>query len=129
MTTTRTIVIAVFATIMWMTMVLPISANAQTTEDDGYFTPGDSVPEEQAEQEQEEWEEAGRPGERDENNDANPYCDLVPDDYRGTCHDRYDYDEELERTTGKILYPCNDGTQEKDPLNCKDASNFNYNNN
>lgn len=44
-----------------------------------------------------------------------PYCDLVPDDYEGTCHDRNDYDE----ITGK--YPCNDGTQADDWRDCEDA--------
>jgi hypothetical protein len=46
---------------------------------------------------------------------GNPYCDLVPDDYKGTCHDRLDYDEE----TG--LYPCRDGSNVKDWRDCKDA--------
>jgi hypothetical protein len=44
-----------------------------------------------------------------------PYCDLVPDDYEGTCHDRKDFDED----TG--LYPCNDGTQQADWRDCEDA--------
>jgi hypothetical protein len=46
---------------------------------------------------------------------GNPYCDLISDDYRGTCHDRKDYDEE----TG--LYPCRDGSDVKDWRDCKDA--------
>ncbi len=46
-----------------------------------------------------------------------PYCDKVKDDpnYTGSCHDRKDYDE----ITG--LYPCNDGSQEKDWRDCEDA--------
>lgn len=44
-----------------------------------------------------------------------PYCHKVPEDYQGACHDILDYDEE----TG--LYPCNDGTQEKDWRDCEDA--------
>jgi hypothetical protein len=46
---------------------------------------------------------------------GNPYCDLVSDDYRGTCHDRKDYDEE----TG--LYPCKDGSDVKDYRDCPDG--------
>jgi hypothetical protein len=46
----------------------------------------------------------------------NPYCDLVPDDYQGSCHDRMDYDQE----TGQ--YPCNDGTQNVRWQDCPDAS-------
>ena len=34
----------------------------------------------------------------DDNDGANPYCDKVADNYQGTCHDRYDVDEE----TGKV---------------------------
>lgn len=45
----------------------------------------------------------------------NPYCDLVPDNYPGSCHDRKDYDE----NTG--LYPCRDGSNVKDWRDCKDA--------
>ena len=48
---------------------------------------------------------------------ANPYCDKVADNYQGTCHDRYDLDEE----TGKAT--CNDGTHKDDPQDCKDATN------
>ena len=29
----------------------------------------------------------------DDNDGANPYCDKVADNYQGTCHDRYDTDE------------------------------------
>jgi hypothetical protein len=46
---------------------------------------------------------------------GNPYCDLVRDGYKGSCHDRKDYDEE----TG--LYPCRDGSNVKDWRDCKDA--------
>lgn len=46
-----------------------------------------------------------------------PYCDLMPDDFQGSCHDRRDWDD----ITG--LYPCNDGTQKKDYHDCIDASN------
>jgi hypothetical protein len=45
----------------------------------------------------------------------NPYCDLIPDNYAGSCHDRKDYDE----NTG--LYPCRDGSNVKDWRDCKDA--------
>jgi len=47
-----------------------------------------------------------------------PYCDKVEDDpgYTGGCHDRQDFDD----ITG--LYPCNDGVQEKDWRDCKDAT-------
>lgn len=45
-----------------------------------------------------------------------PYCDKIPDDYTGACHDRKDIDE----ITG--LYPCNDGTQEVDWRDCLDAT-------
>ncbi len=45
-----------------------------------------------------------------------PYCDKVPNNYQGSCHDRQDFDD----VTG--LYPCNDGTQEADWRNCADAS-------
>ena len=53
----------------------------------------------------------------DDNDGANPYCDKVADNYQGTCHDRYDVDEE----TGKAT--CNDGTHKDDPQDCKDATN------
>jgi hypothetical protein len=93
-----------------------------TTEDDGYTYPDDASDEEKEEideQEQEAWEDAGRPGEQDNDNDndgANPYCDNVPDNYQGTCHDRQDTDD----ITG--LDPCNDGTQRADYRDCPDAS-------
>jgi hypothetical protein len=41
-----------------------------------------------------------------------PYCDTSEGEAALSCHDRYDYDEE----TG--LYPCNDGRQVSDPLDC-----------
>jgi hypothetical protein len=44
-----------------------------------------------------------------------PYCDLVPDNYKGSCHDRKDYDEDT------LLYPCRDGSNVKDWRDCKDA--------
>lgn len=54
-----------------------------------------------------------------EDNKPNPYCDKVSDEYMqngGFCHDRLDFDEE----TG--LFPCNDGTQQKDWRDCDDAT-------
>ena len=44
-----------------------------------------------------------------------PYCDTPAGKAAPSCHDRYDFDDK----TG--LYPCNDGTQKKDPKDCKDA--------
>ncbi len=44
-----------------------------------------------------------------------PYCDTPEGEAATTCHDRYDFDED----TG--LYPCNDGTQATDPLECNDV--------
>jgi hypothetical protein len=41
-----------------------------------------------------------------------PYCDTPEGKEAPACHDRYDYDE----ITG--LYPCNDGSQVPDPLDC-----------
>lgn len=41
-----------------------------------------------------------------------PYCDTPEGEAATSCHDRYDFDE----VTG--LYPCNDGSQVKDPLLC-----------
>jgi hypothetical protein len=41
-----------------------------------------------------------------------PYCDSPEGKTAPACHDRYDYDE----NTG--LYPCNDGSQVPDPLDC-----------
>jgi hypothetical protein len=128
-----------------------------TSEDDGYTYPDDASEEEKEEideQEQEAWEDAGRPGEMDgEDNDndddndndndnrddeeqifscsdgsivtgdeecpstgPNPYCDLVSDDYRGSCHDRKDASD----TTG--LYTCNDKTHKERWQDCKDAT-------
>lgn len=51
-----------------------------------------------------------------DNDDANPYCDKVADNYQGTCHDRYDTDE-------NGIATCNDGTHKADPQDCKDATN------
>ena len=44
-----------------------------------------------------------------------PYCDLVSDDYKGSCHDRQDYDD----NTG--LTSCRDGSKVEDWRECKDA--------
>jgi hypothetical protein len=44
-----------------------------------------------------------------------PYCDKVPEDYAGACHDRKDFDDITK------LYPCNDGTQKEDWRDCEDA--------
>jgi hypothetical protein len=43
-----------------------------------------------------------------------PYCDLVSDDYKGSCGDRTDGDD----ING---YPCRDGTMAKNWRDCKDA--------
>jgi hypothetical protein len=108
----------------------PILSNA-SSEDDGWVE-GDyeGSLEEQEEQAQEDWEDAGRPGEIDDNEnddeenndeddndiDEKPYCDEVDSDYSGSCFDRYDYSD----TTG--LYPCKDGSQVTDPLDCGSSS-------
>jgi hypothetical protein len=50
---------------------------------------------------------------------ANPYCDLVSDEYMrsgGVCHDRKDASD----ITG--LYTCNDGTHKTDWRDCPDAT-------
>ena len=118
---------------MPLTLMTLTAYASPITEDDGW-TEGDyeGSLEEQEEQAQEDWEEAGRPGEIDnDGNDEdngddeeqiftcsdgstvtedevcppkgpNPYCDKVGPDYRGNCYDRKDYSE----STG--LYPCND---------------------
>ena len=50
-----------------------------------------------------------------------PSCNLVPRAAQNfACHDRRDYDD----ITG--LYPCNDGTQEADFLDCEDVSGADY---
>ena len=104
-------------------------------EDDGWVE-GDyeGSPKEQEERAEEDWEDAGRPGEDNDNNDDenvdddnsenennanddNRYCDQ---DDSGSCWDRKDYDEE----TG--LYPCIDGSQVTDWRKCTD-DNDNYN--
>ena len=46
---------------------------------------------------------------------GNPYCDLVSDDYKGTCHDRKDCSEDT------LLCSCRDGSKVKDWRDCKDA--------
>jgi hypothetical protein len=43
-----------------------------------------------------------------------PYCDLVSDDYNGSCHDRKDGDD----ING---YPCRDGSKVDDWRDCPDA--------
>lgn len=47
---------------------------------------------------------------------ANPYCDKVPDNYTGDCHDRKDASD----STG--LYTCNTGIHVKDYNDCEDAT-------
>lgn len=51
--------------------------------------------------------------------DANPYCDKVPDNYQGICHDRKDY---YDGGPNDGLYPCNDGTKKTDWKDCEDAT-------
>jgi hypothetical protein len=119
--------IAVMTIVMITSNQLPIYASP-TTEDDGW-TEGDyeGSPEEQEEQAQEDWEDAGRPGDDDESgngngnddNGPNPYCDQVPNNYQGACHDRLDYHQ---GGPNDGLYPCNDGTNMYDWRDCKDAS-------
>lgn len=53
----------------------------------------------------------------------NPYCDLVPEDFKGACHDRKDASD----YTG--LYTCNDGTHKEHWEDCEDASGYDYNGN
>jgi hypothetical protein len=55
--------------------------------------------------------------------DANPYCDLVPDDYQGNCHDRRDASD----VTG--LVTCNDGSEREfeNWQDCPDVSGYDYN--
>lgn len=55
---------------------------------------------------------------------ANPYCDLVSDDYDGDCHDRYDF---YEGGPNNGLFPCNDGSNRSEPKDCPDVSGFDYN--
>jgi hypothetical protein len=50
-----------------------------------------------------------------------PYCDLVSDDYKGSCSDRKDGDD----ING---YPCRDGSNVKDWRDCKDAGSILTNN-
>jgi hypothetical protein len=56
----------------------------------------------------------------EEDNKPNPYCDLVPEDYKGSCWDRKDYSED----TG--LYSCNDGSHKERWQDCKDSSGYDY---
>lgn len=46
---------------------------------------------------------------------GHPYCDLVADDYKGTCNDRQDADENTGLTT------CRDGSKVTYYRDCKDA--------
>jgi hypothetical protein len=100
-----------------------------TTEDDGYTYPDDATEEEKEkidEREQEAWEDAGRPGEIDDDNDDDnddeeiPYCDEVGSGYQGTCFDSQDYDD----VTG--LAPCKDGSQVPDYKDCPDREEQQY---
>jgi hypothetical protein len=125
-----TVSLAVVVLTMVTSIQLPIYATP-TTEDDGEFIPDDATPEEKEDiekQGQKDWEDAGRPGERDDdddddddddNSDANPYCDKAPDNYQGSCHDRKDY---YDGGPNNGLYPCNDGTAKADWRDCKDAT-------
>lgn len=143
-----TVSLAVIVITMMTSNQLSIYASP-TTEDDGYTYPDDASEEEKEEideQEQEAWEDAGRPGEQDNDKGddgkpqqtftcsdgstvtgdeecpptgPNPYCDQVPDNYQGTCHDRKDY---YDGGPNNGLYPCNDGTDKADWRDCKDAS-------
>lgn len=120
---------------MGIVMVLPTSSLIQVqavTEDDGWIEdPNDGQTfEEEKEQAEEEWDDAGRPGDDDNSNrndddDPNPYCDQVPDNYKGDCHDRKDY---YQGGPKNGLYPCNDGTDKADWRDCKDATKNNENN-
>jgi hypothetical protein len=70
--TTKTLT-ALFATIMWLSMILPSNLFAQTT-DDGYTYPDNSTPDEKKKIDQDEkqkFEDAGRPGDNDNNNNNN----------------------------------------------------------
>lgn len=55
----------------------------------------------------------------------NPYCDKLGIDERTNCWDRFDY---YQGGPHNGLYPCNDGTNKKDPHDCKDASGYDYDN-
>ena len=58
--------------------------------------------------------------------EANPYCDLVSDEYMesgGICHDRLDY---YDGGPFDGLYPCNDGSARTDWRDCPDVSGFDY---
>jgi hypothetical protein len=89
--------------------------------------------EEEEEQAEKEWEDAGRPGDDDESgngngnddNGPNPYCDQVPDNYEGDCHDRKDY---YEGGPKNGYNSCNDGTDKAVWRDCKDATKNNDNN-
>jgi hypothetical protein len=128
-----------FIAVMGIVMILPTTSLIQVqavTEDDGWIEdPNDGQTfEEEEEQAEKEWEDAGRPGDDDNSSNGNgngnddgpnPYCDLVPDNYQGACHDRLDYYESGPKSG---LYPCNDGTDKADWRDCKDAPKKNNNN-
>jgi hypothetical protein len=122
----------IVALITMVTSNQPSIYASAVTEDDGYVYPDDASEEEKDEideQEQEAWEDAGRPGDDDDNDDddnddddngdPNPYCDTERGKAAQVCHDRLDYDQE----TG--LYTCNDGTNKVDWRDCKDATEKN----
>jgi hypothetical protein len=143
-----TVSLAIIVITMMTSNQLSIYASP-TTEDEGYTYPDDASDEEKEEideQEQEAYEDAGRPGEpdNDKGDDGNPqqtftcsdestatgdeecpptgpnpYCDKVGPDYRGICHDRKDY---YHGGPNDGLYPCNDGTNMHDWRDCKDAT-------
>jgi nuclear transport factor 2 (NTF2) superfamily protein len=92
----------------------------QKTEDDGYVYHDNATVEERAKVDSQQrylWEKADRPGEPVITTTMpNPYCDQVPDNYTGYCHDRKDASD----ITG--LFTCNDGTHKTDWRDCKDAT-------
>lgn len=100
---------AVMLVLATVTTTMPLKA--QET-DDGYTYPPGATDEQKKQidaEELEKWRDAGHPG-------ANPYCDKVSDDYNGTCHDRFDTDEETDVAT------CNDMSHRDDPKDCPDVS-------
>jgi hypothetical protein len=122
-----TVSLVVIVITMMTSNQLPIYASP-TTEDDGYTYPDDASDEEKEEideKEQEAWEDAGRPGEDDDNDDdgPNPYCDKVGPNYQGTCHDRKDY---YQGGPNDGLYPCNDGTNMHDWRDCDYRADGSY---
>lgn len=117
-----------------LSLIVPSVSLISASTDDGYVYPDDASEEEKEEideQEKEAWEDAGKPGEEEAKAEAevkeeeeeeeeektpNPYCDLVPENYNGNCHDRKDYSDDTK------LYPCNDGTNKVKWQDCKDAT-------